>query len=135
MGWIGMDCIHQLHYVRLFGFPFRGDTESYQFTPVCSEKLDFYALAGIMGEIGLLLAGWDGRTGHTRWDGGGMEVPSVGLIGFEAPPLDLGVRRAVGSGGCHQFHQCCRGGRVFVSVQQNNHNVLNQNPNFFYSKK
>ena len=36
-----------------------------------SDKLDFYALDGIMGEIGLILAVWDRRTG---WDVGGMGV-------------------------------------------------------------
>ena len=49
----------------------RGDAISYQFYPVRSEKMDFYALDGIMGEIGLLLYGWDGRNG---WDGGGTGV-------------------------------------------------------------
>ena len=66
--WIGMNCIHRLHYRRLVGVPFRIDAGSYWFTSVCSEKLDFYAIAGIMGEIGLLLSGWDG---------GGMEGPAL----------------------------------------------------------
>ena len=38
---------------------FRGDTRSYRFAPVCSDKLAFYVLGDIMGEIGLLLAGLD----------------------------------------------------------------------------
>ena len=49
------------------GVTFKVDAGSYWFTPVRMEKLDFYALAGIMGEIGLLLAGWDRLT---RWDRG-----------------------------------------------------------------
>ena len=51
-----------------WGIPFRGDAGLYRFAPVCSNKLAFYALDSIMGETGLLLAGWDGRTG---WDGVG----------------------------------------------------------------
>ena len=43
----------------------------YWFYQGCSEKLAFYALGGIMGEIGLLLDEWDGWTG---WDGGGTGV-------------------------------------------------------------
>ena len=51
-----------------WGVPFRGDTGSYWFYRFRSDKLDFYMLAGIMGEIGLLLDGWDGMT---KWGGGG----------------------------------------------------------------
>ena len=54
------------------GVPFRGDSGSYRFDSVRLKKLAFYALAVIMGEIGLLLAGWDGQTGRTGWDGGGI---------------------------------------------------------------
>ena len=52
------------------GFSFSGDAGLYRFAPVFSNKLAFYVLYSIMGETGLLLAGWDGRTG---WDRGGME--------------------------------------------------------------
>ena len=48
-----------------------------------------------MGEIGLLIAGWDRRTG---WDGGGMEVPMLAVV-KGAPSLSIEVRRATGSGG------------------------------------
>ena len=54
-----------------WGVTFRGDSGLYRFDLVCSEKLAFYELADIMGEISLLLAGWDGRT---RWGGGGTGV-------------------------------------------------------------
>ena len=87
-----MDFIHRLHYGRLVGVPFRGYDGSYQFTPVQSKKLSFYALAGIMEEIGLLLTGWEGRiwrTGWTRWDGGGMEGPALAGDGSRSPPLAL----------------------------------------------
>ena len=82
--WIGMNCIHRLHYRRLVGVPFRIDAGSYWFTSVCSEKLDFYAIAGIMGEIGLLLSGWDG---------GGMEGPALAGARTRAPPLVPGWER------------------------------------------
>ena len=42
----------------------------YRFAPVRLEKLAYYALAGIMVEIVLILPGWDGRTMRTRWDRG-----------------------------------------------------------------
>ena len=47
--------------------------ESYKYWSswIHSEKLAFYALAGIMGEIGLILARWDRQT---IWDRGGTEV-------------------------------------------------------------
>ena len=83
-----------------------------------------------MGEIGSLLTGWDGRTGQTRWDGGGMEVPVLEGARLGVLTLDIDVRRAEQSGGCHQFHRCCRGRGVFVSVHQNNHNTLHKNPNY-----
>ena len=93
-------------------------------------EIVFYVMVGIMVEIGLLLAGRDGRTG---WDGSGMEGPTLAGAGLGAPLLSLEVRQAVGSGDYHQFHQCYRGRGVFVSVKQNNHNTLHTNPNFFYS--
>ena len=50
----------------------------------------YYAMAGIMREIGLLISIWDGRTG---WDRRGVEGPM--LVGIEGvPPLSLEVRRA-----------------------------------------
>ena len=64
-----MDCIHRLNYGRLIGgFPSEEMLDLNLFATVLSEKLDFYALAGIMGETGLLMDWRDGRTG---WDGGG----------------------------------------------------------------
>ena len=65
--------ICRIHCGRLYVVTFIGDDGSYQFTMIRSEKLVFNALAGIMGEIGLLLAGWDRRTGQTIWGGGEME--------------------------------------------------------------
>ena len=129
MVWIGVDCIHCLNYERLVGVPLRGDDVSYFFAPVRLGKLDFYTLAVIMGYIGLVLAGWDRRTGLTGWDRGGMEGPELAGAGLGAPSLAIEVRRAEGSGVCHQFIQCFRGRRVSVSVQQNNHNTLHTNPN------
>ena len=82
-----------------------------------------------MGEIGLLLAGWDRRTGWNGWDGGGMEEPEVAGSGSGVTQLALEVRREAGSGGCHQFHRCCRGRILFVSVLKNNHNTLHTNSN------
>ena len=68
-----------------WGVPFIGDTGLYWFAPVCSEKLDFYALDGIMGEIGLLLDRWCGRI---KWDGGGIDGPT--LVGAKVvPPLSV----------------------------------------------
>ena len=37
--------------------------------------------------------------------------------GLGAPPLDIDMRQAAGSGICHQFHWCCRGRGVFLLVQ------------------
>ena len=80
-----------------------------------------------MGEIGLLLVGWDGQTRRTRWDRGRMEGPALSDNVLGAPPLALEVRRVAGSDSCQKFHQCCRGRRVFVPVQQDNHNMLHTN--------
>ena len=82
-----------------------------------------------MGEIGLLLAGWDRRTGRNGWDGGSMEGPSVAGAGLGVLPLALDVRLAAGRGSCHHFHWCCRGHGLFVSVQKKIHNTLHTNPN------
>ena len=79
-----------------------------------------------MGEIRLLMVGWDGRTGC---GGGVIEGPTVADSGLRVLPLALEVQRTVGSGGCHNFHWCCRGRRVFVSVQKKYHNTLHTNPN------
>ena len=54
-------------------------------------KLAFYALVGRMGEIVLLLAGWDIRIGRTRWYGGGMEGPALAGSRLVAPKLALEV--------------------------------------------
>ena len=112
-----MDCIQRLHYAKLVGITFRRDYGSYRFAPFHWEKLYFYVMAGRMGEIGLLLDGWHGRTGQTWWYRCWMEVPLLSGAGSVARSLDLEVRWVSGSGSCHQFHRCCRGGRVFVSVQ------------------
>ena len=77
LGWIGINCIHRLNYRRLVGVTFRGGAGSYWFAPVCSEKLAFYAIAGILGEIGLMLSGWDGQNRRTGWDWGRMEGPAL----------------------------------------------------------
>ena len=60
-----------MYYGSLVGVPFRGDDGSYRFTLVHLDQLGFYALDGIMGEIGFLLAGWAGWAG---WYGGGTGV-------------------------------------------------------------
>ena len=80
-----------------------------------------------MGEIGLLLVGWDGQTRRTRWDRGRMEGPALSDAVLGEPALALEVQRVAGSDSCQKFHQCCRGRRVFVPVQQNNHNMLHTN--------
>ena len=64
------------------------------FSPVLSKKLDFYTMAGILGDIGLLLAGWDGQTG---WDRGRMEGPKLEGARSGSLPLSLEARTA-GSG-------------------------------------
>ena len=57
VGWIGIDQLtleaKRLDIIGLLRF-------ALWFAPVCLEKLDFYFPAGKMGEMGLLLAGWDG---------------------------------------------------------------------------
>ena len=67
-------------------------------------EIVFYELAGGMGETGLLMYGWDGKTIQTGWDRGGVEGPAVEGSGPGLQPLDLEVRRAAGSGNCHKFH-------------------------------
>ena len=62
-----------------------------------------------------------------------MEGPALAGARLRAPPLAFEVQRAGVSSSCNQFHRCCRGCVVFVSVQQNNHNMLHTNPNCFYS--
>ena len=68
---------------------------------------------------GWLLAGWDGWGGWTGWDVGGMGVGRTDIstrqnrsatIGAKTgePPLDLGMRRAMGSGGWRQLRRCCK---------------------------
>ena len=47
-----------------------------------------------------------------------MEVPTILGAKLGAPSLDIEVRWVVGSGGCHQFHWCCSGHGLFVSVQK-----------------
>ena len=95
-----------------------GESRSYRFTIVRLEKLSFYSLAGIMGEIDLLLAVWDGSTRWNGWDGNGMERQVLAVAVSGASPLSFEVRLAAVSSGCHRFHQCCRWGRLFVSVQK-----------------
>ena len=46
---IGMDFIHHLNYVRLVMVPLRRDSGYYWFALVIANKLDFDALADIMG--------------------------------------------------------------------------------------
>ena len=75
----------------LVGVPFRGDTGLYWFTSFCSEKLAFYALAGRIGEIGLLLSVWDIWTRQTRQDGCSMEGLALAGDGLGAQPLALEV--------------------------------------------
>ena len=131
LGWIWMYCIHRLYYGRLVGVSFREDAGSYCFAPVGQEKLDFYALAGIIEEISLLLSEQDGWTGQTGWYWGGIQGPELEGKSLGAPHLALKVRQGAGSGRCHQFYRCCRGHGAFVSVQQKNHNTLHTNTNYF----
>ena len=91
-----MDCIPLMYYGSLVGVPFRGDDGSYRFTLVHLDQLGFYALDGIMGEIGLPLAGWDGRTRRTGWNRGGMEGPALSGAGSGEPPLVLEVQPSAG---------------------------------------
>ena len=87
--------VHWLNYGRFVGVSLRGNDGLYWLTPVFSEKLYFDALPGIMEEIGLLLAEWDGRNRQTRrngLDGGGMEGPELAGTGSGAPPLAIEVR-------------------------------------------
>ena len=89
-------------------------------------------MADKMGEIGLLMSGWDRKTGRNRLagqGGGGVEGPEVAGSGLGAPSFDIELPRATGSGDCHHFYRCYRGEKVFVSVKQNNHNTLNTNQN------
>ena len=58
----------------------------------------------------------DGLEGMARMGQGRAGGSAVAGDGLRAPTLALEVRRAVESGGCHQFHWCCRGCGVFVSV-------------------
>ena len=60
---------------------------------------------------------------------GSMEVSPVTAYGLGNPPLVFEVRRVMGSGVWHNFHWCCRGRKLFVSVQQNNNNTLHTNLN------
>ena len=101
----------------------------YPFSWVCSEKLDLCALVGIMGEIGLLLSGWDGWTG---WDGGG----TGGVGGNDASRCRNGSATidylgAVGGGKqwLAPIVLMLQGIGVFVSEQQNNTNRLHTNWN------
>ena len=130
LDWIGMGCIHRLYYERLVEILFRGDAGSYHFSTVCLQKLPLYMMAGRIGKIGLLLAGWYGQIRQTRQDGGEMQGQMLEGAGSGTPPLAIDVWREAGSVGCHQFYRCCRGGRVFVSVQKNNYNTLHTTPNF-----
>ena len=70
-----------------------------------------------------------GQTGRTSRDKGKTKGAAVVGARSGAAPLDLEVRRVVGSSCCHQFHWRSGGRRVFVSVQQNNNNALHTNPN------
>ena len=52
----------------------------------------------------------------------------VGGAGSGAPPLAFEVQQVVVNGGCHQFRQSCRIHILFVSVNNNNNNILHKNP-------
>ena len=80
----------------LGGFPSEETLDHIGFSRFVLEKLALYELAGIMGEIGLLLAVWYGQNGWDRgWDRGRMEGPTLAGAGSGAPPLSLEVRSAV----------------------------------------
>ena len=98
----------------------------YRFSPVHSDKLDFYALSGIMETIVLLLAGWGGQTG---WEDGGMDVPTLVLYISVFLSLSLEVRQVVGSGIFYHLHWCCGRRGVFLLVRENNNNTLHTNTN------
>ena len=57
-----------------------------------------------------------GRRGQTGRDEGRAGGSTVARDRLGAPPLNLEICRAAGSGGFHQFHWCCRGHIIFVSV-------------------
>ena len=100
-------------------------------------EIEFYALSGIMWQIGLLLAERDGMDRPDGPDGKGDGMEGMGIAGavLGDPPLAIDVRRAEMSSGFNKFHECCRGRRVFVSVQKNSHNTLHTNLNCFYSTR
>ena len=56
-----------------------------------------------------------------------MERPMVSCARSVFPPLDLELRQVAVFVICHNFHWCCKGRRVFVSVQQNNNITLHTN--------
>ena len=61
-----MNCIHRLDYGRIVGgFPSEDNLYCTGLLWFDKRKLDFYTLASIMGEIGLIISGWDGRTDQT----------------------------------------------------------------------
>ena len=73
---------------------------------------------------------WPNGSEGPGWTGQGRAGGStVACDRSGAPTVVLEVRRTTGSGGCHQFHQYYMGRRVFLSVQQSNHNTLHTNPN------
>ena len=66
----------------------------------------------------MLWSGWDRRFRRNRLEGGGVEVPTVVGAGSGELSLSLEVQQVAGSGGLRQFHWCCGGRGLFVSVQQ-----------------
>ena len=70
------------------------------------------------------------RDRNRRDEGGADELRVVEKI-FLAPPLDLEVGRETGIRGCHQFHQCCRGSGVILSVHQSNRSMMRTNMNCY----
>ena len=77
------------------------------------------------GRTGLMV-----RRDQTGRDEGGTGGFMVSENRSGVPLLDIEVRKMAVSYVCNQFHWCCRGHGVFVSVQKSDHNTLHTNPNF-----
>ena len=69
-----------------------------------------------------------GKVRGTVQDKGGTEVPTVAVARLEEPLFDLEVQKVVVIGGFHHFHWRYGRRREFVTVQQNNNNIIHTIP-------